>query len=119
MMDHIDPHLFEQIDEAGEDHEVEAVMMLAKDPGRKLPRAAASTRSASKPAALNAGDDRGAADLLIDRVSERVHQVPSRVRFMPKLGILVVKGTGPFIRQLLEEDEVISATSSESAFAIE
>jgi len=97
MKGDIDPRLMAQIEEAGDEGEVEAMILLADE---------AET--------ARAPDERGAGGRLIDRVTEQLKQPPVEVRFMPRLGALFVKGSGKLVRQLLEQDEVISASANEA-----
>jgi hypothetical protein len=55
---------------------------------------------------------------VIERVARQTAEKPAQVRFMPKLGILYVKGSGKLVRQLLEQDEVESATANEADVAV-
>ena len=91
----LDPQLKAQIRSAGDRGEVEALLMMARD--------------ASTP-----GDDRGPAGPVLDRVTEQVHEQPIKVKFMPKLGALFVRGSGRLIRHLVDQAEVITATSNRS-----
>jgi hypothetical protein len=92
MKDTIDPRLIEQLNEAGDDKQVEVLVIVADN-------------------AQAAGDERGAAGPLIDRVSSQVREKPSHIRFMPNLGVAYVKGSSKFIRNLLNQDDVISASA--------
>ena|SRR5215813_3705508 len=95
MKDTIDPRLIEQLDKAGDDKEVEALVIVADN-------------------AKAAGDKRGAAGPLIDRVSSQVKEKPSQIRFMPNLGVAYVKGSSKFVRHLLNQDDIISASAKNS-----
>ncbi len=101
MKDSVDPRLIQIIDEAGDDEEVEAVVILDKS------------------AASAADDDRGVGGKVVDRVVEAAHQEPSQVRFLPNLGAVYLKGSPQLVRRLLEADEVQSASSMESGFTLE
>ena len=95
MKDTIDPRLVEQLDKAGDDEQVEALVIVADN-------------------AKAAGDERGSAGSLIDRVTSQVKEKPSHIRFMPKLGVAYVKGSSRFVRHLLNQDDVISASANDS-----
>lgn len=92
MKDTIDPRLIEQLNKAEDDKQVEVLVIVADN-------------------AKAAGDERGAAGPLIDRVSSQVREKPSQIRFMPNLGVAYVKGSSKFIRNLLNQDDVISASA--------
>jgi hypothetical protein len=96
MKGEIDPRLLAQVEQAGDQGEVEAVLML-RDQGQTT--------------GDSAEDSLG--HQIVDRVSKHTEQTPTSVRFMPKLGVLYVKGSGKLIRQLLEQNEVVSATANE------
>ena len=93
----VDPRLLEQIDEAGADGQVEALVVLAR--GAKL---------------ASAGADGGLGETVVERVSAEVKEEPTAVRYMPRLGVTYVKGSGRLVRRLLEEDGVIAATANEA-----
>ena len=97
MKDEIDPRLLAQIEQAGDQGEVEAVLML-QDQGH-------TAGGSAEP---------GLGHQIVDRVSKQTQLTPTSVRFMPNLGILYVKGSGKLVRQLLEQNEVVSATANES-----
>ncbi len=92
----IDPRLLEKIEAAGDEGQVEAVVLVADD------------------AAAGSADERGAGGRLLDRVTRRLKQQPAHVRFMPKLGAVVVRGSGKLVRQLLEDDDVVSASANDA-----
>jgi hypothetical protein len=94
MVTQIDPRLKAQMDVAGEDGEVDALVMLS-DQAK--------------------GADSGTPDAgakLIDRVSQQTQQQPTHARYLPKLGVLHVRGSGRFVRRLLDEDDVVSASAN-------
>jgi hypothetical protein len=97
MARNVDPHLMKQIEQAGEDGEVEALLLLEDD---------------GKAAAAGEAESTGAR--LISRVSEQLHEQPSVVKQMPRLGAMYVKGSGKLVRELVESDEVLSASSNEA-----
>jgi hypothetical protein len=90
----IDPRLLAQIEEAGDDGEVEVLLLLAGD--------AESVAGEGEPGAR-----------LLDRVQAQVKQRPSEVRVMPRLGAMYVKGSVRLVRRLLEQDQVIAASANE------
>ena len=98
MKDTIDPRLVEQLDKAGDDKQVEALVIVADN-------------------AKAAGDERGPAGPLIDQVASQVKEKPSHIRFMPNLGVAYVKGSSRFVRHLLNQDDVISASAKDSGDA--
>lgn len=95
MKDTIDPRLVEQLEGAGDDKQVEALIIVADN-------------------AKAAGDERGPAGALIDQVASQVKEEPTYIRFMPKLGVAHVKGSARFVRHLLNQDNVISASAKDS-----
>ena len=97
MKGEVDPHLLAQIAEAGDDGQVEAVILLA------------NTAKGSA-----AQDRKEAGPQLIDQVASEVHERPAEVRHMPNLGTMYVRGSGKFVRQLLESDEVSVATANDA-----
>jgi hypothetical protein len=101
MKGQIDPRLSAQLDDAGDDGEVEAVLTLTD-------QAHASGGAANS----------NAVPPVVDRVSKETQQDPTSVRFMPRLGVLYVKGSGKLVRQLLEQDEVATATANEADITI-
>ena len=96
MNSKIDPKLWTQLDDAGDDGEVEAFLSLDKQ--------AASTVSAG---AANAGEQ------FVSKVSDQTQQQPSHVRYMPRLSVLHLKGPGKFIREALAQDDVVAASSND------
>ena len=88
MSAEVDPRLLHELEEAGDDGEVEAAIIIENADGHHAER-------------------------LLDRVAERVHQKPEGVEIMPNLGTVIVKGTGRFVRELVAEDEVMAASSME------
>ncbi|MCA1594191.1 MAG: hypothetical protein LC754_16505 [Acidobacteria bacterium] len=97
MPANIDPRLMAQLEEAGDDKDVEALLVVAHDTG-----------------ASDSTDKRGSAEKLVDRVVKKVKKKPTKVRYMPKLGVAYVKGKGDLIRQLLQQDEVTSASANDA-----
>lgn len=96
MKAEVDPRLTAQIDEAGDEGEVEAFVVLSKDP---------TTAGAS---------EGGTGQQVVARVSEQVQEQPTAVRHLPRLGVTYVKASGKLVRQLLEEDEVIAASAHDA-----
>lgn len=101
MKSSIDPRLVQLIDEANENDDVEAVVILKKSA-----------------ASANEDDDRGVGGRVIDRVISELHQQPTELRFMPNLGAVYLKGKPQLVRHFLEEEEVQSASSTEAAFVV-
>ncbi len=97
MAGDIDPRLKAQLDAAGDDGEVEALIMLQ--------------RSAQKP--RGAAPD-GSGEQLISRVSHAVDEQPVEVRQFPGLGAMFVKGSGKLVRRLVQSDEVLTASANEA-----
>lgn len=97
----VDPRLVAQIDEAGDEGEVEAFVVLSKDP---------TTAGAS------AG---GTGQQVVARVSEQVQEQPTAVRHLPRLGVTYVKASGKLVRQLLEEEEVVAASAHDAQITAE
>jgi hypothetical protein len=89
----IDPKLQEQLRRAGDGGSVKAVIALAT----------------SGPAA--AGPLRPQADFL-DRVSKEVGEEPHEVTPLANLGVVIVRGSGRYVRHLLGQDQVVSASAS-------
>lgn len=105
MSEHIDPRLLARLEEASESEEVEAFVMVAQDPTPVLGGSSPLHDAPPTP------DERGAGGPLIDRVCRRLDQQPSQVRFLPRLGAVMVKGDRRFLRELLIEQAVVSATT--------
>lgn len=95
----IDPRLLTQVEQAGEASEVEAILLLADQE-------------------QTAGASASVDQLLLHRVSEATQHTPTSVRFMPHLNMLYVKGSGRFMRYLLEQNEVVWATVNETDSAV-
>ena len=91
----IDPRLLTQVESAGDASEVEAILLLTDQ--EETAGAACSVDH-----------------LLVHRVSKATNQKPTSVRFMPHLGILYIKGSGRFVRHLLEQNEVVAASAHEA-----
>ena len=84
----IDPKLQEQLRSAGDGGSVKAIIALD-----------------------TAGPSAPHKDLL-DRVSKEVGEVPQEVTSLANLGVVVVRGSGRYVRHLLDQDQVLSATAS-------
>jgi hypothetical protein len=97
MKAEVDPRLVAQIDEAGDEGEVEAFVVVSKDTG------AAGTSA-----------EGGTGQQVVARVSEQVQEQPTAVRHLPRLGVTYVKASGKLVRQLLEEDEVVAASANDA-----
>src|SRR5258706_6438168 len=92
----IDPRLRLELDQASDDSEVQAFVLVAS----------------------GAGDpQRGPAGLLVDRVSKLAGSAPSAVRFFPGLGAVQVTASAKFIRSLLSDSAVVAASSSATGVA--
>ena len=109
MNEHIDPRLLARLEEAGESDELEAFVMVARDPKPVL-----GGGSPLREAPV-ASDERGAGGPLIDRVCRRLDHQPSKVRFLPRLGAVMVKCDRRFLRELLVEQAVVSATTQDDS----
>lgn len=101
MKSSIDPRLVQLIEEADEDDDVEAVVILDKSS-----------------ASAHDNDVRGVGGRVIDRVINELHQEPSELRFMPNLGAVYLKGKPRLLRHFLDEEEVQSASSTEAEFVV-
>ena len=84
----IDPKLQEQLRSAGDGGSVKAIIALA----------AAGSSAPHKE--------------LLDRVSREVGEKPQEVTSLANLGVVVVRGSGRYVRHLLGQDQVLSATAS-------
>jgi len=89
----VDPRLEQQIAQAADGDEVEAMLLL-------------------QDGAPGAGPE--AAEGLIDRVSRELKERPARVRRFPRLGAVYVKGSARLVRRLLESGEVSSASANDA-----
>jgi hypothetical protein len=88
----IDPRLEAAIRQVGETGEVEAMVTLSKSRTQD-------------------SDARGVGGRVVDRITESLHEEPKRVRYMPKLGTVYIRGSGRLIRELLKQEEVKTATA--------
>lgn len=102
MNRNIDPKLWTQLDDAGDDGEVEAFLSLDKQ--------AAPVETVG---AANVGEQ------FINKISAQTHQQPSAMRYMPKLNVLHIKGPGRFIREALAQNEVTAASSNDVQVALD
>jgi hypothetical protein len=84
----IDPQLKRELDSAGDDGEVEAVILV---------QSSASAQS---------GED------IIRSAANTINETPSKVKSMPGLGAIFVRGSGRLVRTILESEQVVSATSA-------
>jgi hypothetical protein len=92
----VDPELLRQLDEAG-DEPVGAVFHLRPDPHqRALAPPEAETRA------------RG----LLRRVEQESGVTPQRVQVFRSLGSFAVSAAAPFVRKLLDQEEILSATAN-------
>jgi hypothetical protein len=94
----IDPELLRQLAAAGADQPVGAVFSLRPPPGQPVasPKAAKET-----------------VERLLDRTKEEVAGGLHRYTVFPNLGSFAVQATGPFIRRLLAQEEIATATANE------
>ncbi|MGH2354753.1 MAG: hypothetical protein ACRDI2_03770 [Chloroflexota bacterium] len=90
MKGDIDPRLAEQLDRAGEEGDVEAVLLLS-----------------------DAGFG-GAGERLIARVAGHLHEQPAEVRHLPHLGAVYVNGSAKFVRHVIDDDQVVAATANDA-----
>lgn len=91
--DSIDPKLRSQIDEAGDKGHVQAIVLVSGSSSKK-----------------KRADERGPGGELIDRVSKKVKEKPVSVRYMPRLGAVVITASGRFMDKLVKDASVVSAT---------
>lgn len=91
--DSIDPQLRAQIDKAGDKGHVQAIVLVASSSSKK-----------------KRADERGPGGELIDRVSKKVKEKPVSVRYMPRMGAVVLTASGRFMDKLIEDASVVSAT---------
>ena len=92
----IDPRLLEQIQTAGDEGHVEAVILVQVVMEIKI------------------SDERGPAGEVIDRVSKKVEQKPVHTRYFPRMGGVALKASGHFVGLLVEDESVISATAMDA-----
>jgi hypothetical protein len=88
----VDPKLREQLDDAGDGGSVKAVIALAT-----TPQAGGAASSAAQD--------------LLHRVSQEVGEQPQEVTPLAHLGVVIVRGSGRYLRQLLDQEQVVSATA--------
>ena len=91
------PELLRQLDEAG-DKPVGAVFHLRPGPHQKAMAPAEAETCA-----------RG----LLRRVEQESGVAPQRVQVFRNLGSFVVSAAAPFVRKLLDQEEILSATANE------
>lgn len=96
----MDDRLREQIDEAGDEGEVEAVLLFNVAEGN------------------GGSEDPTPWEDVVGRVVEEIKEQPSHARYMSRLGVGVVRGTGRFIRQLIDQDEVVAASSADAEVVV-
>jgi hypothetical protein len=89
----IDPKLREQLQRAGDGGSVKAIVALDMSGA-----ATASSAHSQKE--------------LLDRVSKEVGETPHEVTSLANLGVVIVRGSGRYVRHLLAQDQVLSATAS-------
>jgi hypothetical protein len=88
-----DPRLLRQLEFSDDQVEVEAILTVTGD----------------SPDA----DERGPAGQVVDRVVDLLQEHPVRVKFMPRLKAVMVRGSARFIREIIEQDEVTSSTATD------
>ncbi|MEA2534479.1 MAG: hypothetical protein QOJ93_2290 [Actinomycetota bacterium] len=91
----VDPELQKQLRRAGDGGNVKAIVALDMTQG------ATSSSSPSH-------------ERILDRVSQEVGENPREVTSLGHLGVVIVEGSGRYVRHLLRQDEVVSASASES-----
>ena len=84
----------------------------------KLNDAAASAENKQNiKAVISLTRDSSLKDKLVDDILHRTenitHQKPASMKYLPNLGILIVEGNATFLRKLIENSEISSATISE------
>ena len=89
MITDIDPQLKRELEDAGDDGEVEAVILV-------------------QPSAAIAQLE----DDIIQIAAKTINETPTKVKLMPGLGAIFVRGSGKLVRTILEREEVVSATST-------
>lgn len=97
MKAEVDPRLIEQMNDAGDEGDVEALVLLADE---------------AEPQSTARDGNRG--QQLMQRVCREAQQQPKEIRYLPKLGALYVKGTRKLIKQLLDNDEVVAASANDT-----
>lgn len=88
MAANIDPQLKQELDSAGDDGEVEAVILVQPS------------------LSAQSGED------IVHGAAKTINQQPSKVKSMPGLGAIFVRGSGKLVRTILEREEVVSASST-------
>ncbi|MCW3042929.1 MAG: hypothetical protein JWL57_1087 [Actinobacteria bacterium] len=91
----VDPELQKQLRRAGDGGNVKAIVALDMTQG------ATSSSSPSH-------------ERILDRVSQEVGENPREVTSLGHLGVVIVEGSGRYVRHLLRQDEVVSASASAS-----
>jgi hypothetical protein len=94
----VDPELQKQLRRAGDGGSVKAIVAL------DMTRGATPSSSHSQ-------------EKLLDRVGKEVGEKPQEVTSLANLGVVIVQGSGRYVRHLLRQDEVVSASASESGSA--
>jgi len=91
----VDPKLQKQLRCAGDRGSVKAIVAL------DMTRGATPSSSHSQ-------------EKLLDRVGKEVGEKPQEVTSLANLGVVIVQGSGRYVRHLLRQDEVVSASASAS-----
>ena len=89
MVADIDPQLKRELDSAGDDGEVEAVILVQP----------------------SAASDQFEEDI-IQIAAKTINETPTKIKRMPGLGAIFVRGSGKLVRTILEKEEVVSASST-------
>ena len=92
-MKQIDPRLLEQLDNASDDDELEALVILDKS-----------------------ADEEGGEpshESLVAEAAATSERQPSEMRYLSRLGVLYVRGSGGLVRTILEDRRVVSASGSD------
>jgi len=96
MTTEIDPRLQEQLRKAEAHDEIEAFILV---------------QATHNDGAVQ--DERGPGGELVDRVTRRVGEQPAYTKFLPRLGVVVVRGSPRLIRALIQDPAVVSVSASE------
>ena len=101
-MAQIDPRLKQKISSAKDSEEdVKAVIML-KD---------LTNKSSAKE--NNAANQQKTVDEILENIQKKTHRKPKKVKFLPKLGALIIEGDASTVEQLTKQPQVSSATVSD------
>jgi hypothetical protein len=56
---------------------------------------------------------RDVSEAVVFLASEQLHEEPTTVKYLPKLGVVFVRGTARLIRCFLEQDDVVAASAND------